>query len=433
MNRVIDGIVRIPLQRREDSRGWLLELRRESAAAEADEADERLLVALRGDPWPALPRARPGRSLRLSGGPMPGSSSSTGTTGETFTEDIGDDNPVAMYVPGHHAHGFEALTDALFCYHVTEEYDPDDPDENGVSWDDPRVVDLWSTRHTDPVGTRLRRVVVTGAGGQLGRALAESSRTTTCSRSAADWDVTQPPPRRSSGAAPASTSSCTRPRRPPSTRPRRSGGARAVNVRRNRERGLLGCAARLFLDRLCLRRPEGRAVRGVGSDESPRSVYGRTKLEGEGEVRDGWVVRSSWLFGVDREQFRADDARSRTRAGRGGGGRRSARLARRTSAISPRPRGEIVALPHGLYHVAAGGDCTWADFAEAIFDEGLMAFGAGFVASTAGCAARRPAPRPAYSVLRSRSAPETPRLSPLGAMGSTDGLPREARRFGTNL
>ncbi len=48
-------------------------------------------------------------------------------TGETFTLDIGDDNPVAVYVPGLLAHGFEALTDVLFLYHVTEEYDPADP------------------------------------------------------------------------------------------------------------------------------------------------------------------------------------------------------------------------------------------------------------------------------------------------------------------
>ena len=67
-------------------------------------------------------------------------------TGETFTEDIGDENPVAIYVPGRHAHGYEALTDCLFCYLVTEEYDPADPDEHGVPWNDPRVVDLWSTR-----------------------------------------------------------------------------------------------------------------------------------------------------------------------------------------------------------------------------------------------------------------------------------------------
>jgi dTDP-4-dehydrorhamnose 3,5-epimerase len=67
-------------------------------------------------------------------------------SGETFTEDIGDENPVAVYVPGRHAHGYEALTDALFAYLVTEEYDAADPDEHGIPWDDARVADLWSTR-----------------------------------------------------------------------------------------------------------------------------------------------------------------------------------------------------------------------------------------------------------------------------------------------
>ena len=68
------------------------------------------------------------------------------TTGETFTEDIGEDNPVALYVPGTKAHGYEALTDCLFCYFVTEEYDPAEPDEHGVPWNDPRVAHLWSTQ-----------------------------------------------------------------------------------------------------------------------------------------------------------------------------------------------------------------------------------------------------------------------------------------------
>ena len=66
-------------------------------------------------------------------------------SGETFTEDIGDDNPVAVYVPGRHGHGYEALTDCLFLYHVTEEYDAAAPDEHGLCWADERVKDLWST------------------------------------------------------------------------------------------------------------------------------------------------------------------------------------------------------------------------------------------------------------------------------------------------
>jgi dTDP-4-dehydrorhamnose 3,5-epimerase len=66
-------------------------------------------------------------------------------TGETFTEDIGEDNPVAIYVPGTLAHGYEALTDCLFLYHVTEEYDAASPDEHGLCWNDERVKHLWST------------------------------------------------------------------------------------------------------------------------------------------------------------------------------------------------------------------------------------------------------------------------------------------------
>ena len=34
---------------------------------------------------------------------------------------------MAIYVPGTLAHGYEALTDCLFLYHVTEEYDAATP------------------------------------------------------------------------------------------------------------------------------------------------------------------------------------------------------------------------------------------------------------------------------------------------------------------
>jgi dTDP-4-dehydrorhamnose 3,5-epimerase and related enzymes len=41
------------------------------------------------------------------------------------------------------------VTDVLMLYHVTEEYDPADPDEHQLPWDDPRVAHLWST--TSPI------------------------------------------------------------------------------------------------------------------------------------------------------------------------------------------------------------------------------------------------------------------------------------------
>ena len=143
-----DGILRIPLRRYDDERGWLMEIRRESLLPKPtrqtnvsfsragvirglhyhERGQDDLFACLEGTARVVV--------LDLD-------------TGETFTEDIGDENPVAIYVPGRHAHGFEALTELLFCYHVTEEYDPDDPDEHGIPWNDPRVAHLWST--TTPI------------------------------------------------------------------------------------------------------------------------------------------------------------------------------------------------------------------------------------------------------------------------------------------
>jgi len=66
----------------------------------------------------------------------------------------------------------------------------------------------------------------------------------------------------------------------------------------------------------------------------------------------------------------------------------------------------VLELPYGTYHVSAGGDCTWAEFAEAIFEEAELGTRVRRITS-AEFGAR--APRPAYSVLRSeRGAPELP-------------------------
>jgi dTDP-4-dehydrorhamnose reductase len=66
----------------------------------------------------------------------------------------------------------------------------------------------------------------------------------------------------------------------------------------------------------------------------------------------------------------------------------------------------VLELPYGVYHVAAAGDCTWADLAEAVFEEAGLPTRVRRI-STAEFGAK--APRPAYSVLRSeRGAPELP-------------------------
>jgi glucose-1-phosphate thymidylyltransferase len=135
----------VALRRFEDARGWLAEIARTSALPKPirqtnvsfsrqgtirglhyhERGQDDLFVCLQG-------RARVVALDR--------------DTGETFSEDIGDGNFSAVYVPGNLAHGFEALTDVLMLYHVSEEYDAGDPDEHEWPWDDPRVVDLWSTR-----------------------------------------------------------------------------------------------------------------------------------------------------------------------------------------------------------------------------------------------------------------------------------------------
>ena len=134
------------------------------------------------------------------------------------------------------------------------------------------------------------------------------------------------------------------------------------------------------------------------SDEPrPVSVYGRTKLEGECELPDGWIVRSSWLFGWTGTNF----VRTMLRLG----------AERDEVSVVADQRGcptyvghlaeatqELLELPQGIWHVAAEGECTWAEFARAIFEEAGVNCG---VRDIMTAELGRPARRPAYSVLRS--------------------------------
>jgi dTDP-4-dehydrorhamnose 3,5-epimerase len=140
----VDGIRVLPLQRFEDERGWLVELRRESRLPKRTRQTN-LSFSRRGTIRGLHYHERGQDDLFVC---LEGTARVVALdreTGETFCQDIGDDNPVGIYVPGHYAHGFEALTDVLLLYHVTEEYDPAAPDEHGVCWADPRVEHLWST------------------------------------------------------------------------------------------------------------------------------------------------------------------------------------------------------------------------------------------------------------------------------------------------
>jgi dTDP-4-dehydrorhamnose 3,5-epimerase len=139
------NVERFPLRRFEDERGWFVELMR--AGALPKPVRQSNLVFSRKSVIRGLHYHERGQDdlfACIQG--MVRVVALDRDTGETFCEDIGDENPVAIYIPGHYAHGYEALTDCLFLYHVTEEYDPADPDEHGICWADPRVKDLWSTQ-----------------------------------------------------------------------------------------------------------------------------------------------------------------------------------------------------------------------------------------------------------------------------------------------
>lgn len=141
---VLPGMAVLPLRVFEDERGWFAEIRRESllphVTLQTNVSFSRRGV-IRGLHYHE--RGQDDLFACLTG--MARVVALDRETDETFSLDIGEENPVAVYIPGRHAHGFEALTDLVFCYHVTREYDPDDPDELGVPWDDPRVRHLWST------------------------------------------------------------------------------------------------------------------------------------------------------------------------------------------------------------------------------------------------------------------------------------------------
>jgi dTDP-4-dehydrorhamnose 3,5-epimerase len=61
--------------------------------------------------------------------------------------EIGENNPVGVFIPIGIAHGFVALTDATLTYLVDNYYDGSD--ELGVAWNDPALGVTWGT--SDPI------------------------------------------------------------------------------------------------------------------------------------------------------------------------------------------------------------------------------------------------------------------------------------------
>ena len=254
--------------------------------------------------------------------------------------------------------------------------------------------------HPDPVRAgRRRRVLITGAGGQLGRALQDVfAGDDLVALGREDWDVTSPPSDTVSQGAwdlvlhTAAWTDVDGAEADPQR-------AAAANVGGTANAAALGAPLVAFSSDYVFDGRKGEPY--VESDSpSPLSAYGRTKLHGEAAAgSEAWIVRSSWLFGPTGNNFV----------------RTMLRLAaeRDEVAVVDDQRGCPTFVGHlalgvrelvdedrakGIWHVAAAGDCTWAEFAEAIFAEAEL-----------DCRVRRisteelgrPALRPAHAILRS--------------------------------
>ena len=256
--------------------------------------------------------------------------------------------------------------------------------------------------HPVPDPLRARQLLITGAGGQLGRALVdEFAGDEVAALARADWDVSVPAP---AGLQPelvlhaAAWTDVDGAEEDPQ-------GAAAVNVGGTGNVAALGAPLVAYsTDYVFDGRKREPYVESDGPN--PTSAYGRTKLHAEAAAGEqAWIVRSSWLFGPTGNNF----VRTMLRLG----AERDEVSVVADQRGSPTYVGHLAAatrgvleLPFGIWHLAADGECTWAEFAEAIF-----------AAAGLGCRVRRittvelgrPAPRPAYSVLRSeKGAPRLP-------------------------
>lgn len=142
-----------------------------------------------------------------------------------------------------------------------------------------------------------------------------------------------------------------------------------------------------------------------GDPTAPTSVYGRSKLAGEQLVRETLsahvIVRTAWLAGAHGSNF----VRTMLRVGRQ---RDQVRVVDDqvgsptcTADLVPALRHLAAGGRHGTYHLANTGRASWFDLAAEVFDRAGIEVD---LQPRRSSALDRPAPRPAWSVLDTRHA-----------------------------
>ncbi|MEV5035961.1 dTDP-4-dehydrorhamnose 3,5-epimerase family protein [Peribacillus frigoritolerans] len=71
------------------------------------------------------------------------------TKGETDVYYMGEENPIMLLIPKGVAHGYRVLGQkpATILYFTTESYNPIDPDEKRIKWDDAEIGFSWETEN----------------------------------------------------------------------------------------------------------------------------------------------------------------------------------------------------------------------------------------------------------------------------------------------
>ncbi len=131
----------------------------------------------------------------------------------------------------------------------------------------------------------------------------------------------------------------------------------------------------------------------------PQGAYGRTKLAGENFVKEfchkHYIVRTAWLYGDGKNfvktMLRLSETNDKVRVvnDQVGSPTSAAELAKAVAYLLPTEN-------YGLFHGTCEGDCSWAQFTEEIFRlAGRSTVVEGITSEEYGAAVKRPA----YSIL----------------------------------
>ncbi|MFR9710652.1 dTDP-4-dehydrorhamnose reductase [Paenibacillus sp. MB22_1] len=139
---------------------------------------------------------------------------------------------------------------------------------------------------------------------------------------------------------------------------------------------------------------------------NPQSVYGKSKRAGEILVQSlssaFFIVRTSWLYGIHGHNF----VYSMLKLGK----EKPTLHVVNDQKGSPTYTVDLAAFlvqliqteKYGIYHASNLGECTWYEFARAIFEEALKILGENYAVQVEPCTTEefpRPAPRPRNSVM----------------------------------